>query len=121
VQEPVDISSLQALRQLQRPGRPDGVARIVTSFLEETDLRLAALRRASDAGDAQALEHAAHALRGISGTVGANEMHDLAMRLEQIGREGHTAGTADLLTELESALSRAWPILDRLRNAVQEP
>jgi hypothetical protein len=40
------------------------------------------------------------------------------MRLEQIGREGHTAGTADLLTELESALGRARPILDRLRDAV---
>ena len=118
MQEPVDISSLLALRQFQRPGRPDGVARIVTSFLDETDLRLEALRRASDIGDAKALEHAAHALRGISGTVGANEMHDLAMRLEQIGREGHTAGAADLLTELESALGRARPILDRLRDAV---
>ena len=94
------------------------MARIVTSFLDETDLRLQALRRASDAGDAKAIEHAAHALRGISGTVGANEMHDLAMRLEQIGREGHTAGAADLVTELESALGRARPILDRLRDAV---
>jgi HPt (histidine-containing phosphotransfer) domain-containing protein len=118
VPELVDISSLQALRQLQRPGAPDGVARIVTSFLEETDGRLEALRRAAEASDAQGLEQAAHALRGISGTVGANEMHDLAMRLEQIGRAGHTAGAADLLTELESALGRARPILDRLRNPV---
>jgi HPt (histidine-containing phosphotransfer) domain-containing protein len=118
VQEPVDISSLQALRQLQRPGRPDGVARIVTSFLEETDARLDVLRRASAAGDAHTLERAAHALRGISGTVGANEMYDLAMRLEHIGRDGHTVGTEDLVTELESALARARPILNRLRDAV---
>ncbi|MDQ6671268.1 MAG: Hpt domain-containing protein [Chloroflexota bacterium] len=118
MQEPVDVSSLQALRQLQRPGRPDGVARIVTRFLEETQSRLAALRLACAAGDARLLEQAAHALRGISGTVGANEMHDLAMRLEHIGREGHTAGGADLVTELESAFARARPILDRLRNAV---
>jgi HPt (histidine-containing phosphotransfer) domain-containing protein len=118
VPEPVDVSSLQALRKLQRPGRPDGVARIVTSFLEETEARLEAMGRAAETGDAKALEHAAHALRGISGTVGAHEMHDLAMRLEQIGREGHTAGAADLLTELKLALGRARPILDRLRDAV---
>jgi HPt (histidine-containing phosphotransfer) domain-containing protein len=117
VPEPVDLSSLLALRQLQRPDRPDGVARIVTTFLEETDARLAALREASEAGDAAALQHSAHALRGIAGTVGANEMHDLAVRLEQIGRGGHTTGAADLLTELQSALGRARPIFDRLRDA----
>jgi HPt (histidine-containing phosphotransfer) domain-containing protein len=118
VQAPVDVSSLLALRQLQRPGRPDGVARIVASFLEESELRLEAIRQAAAAGDARALEHAAHAMRGISGTVGANQMHDLAVRLEQIGREGHTAGAADLLTELELALGSARPIFDRLRDAV---
>jgi len=39
----------------------------------------------------------------------------MRQRLEQIGQEGHTAGTADLLTELESALGSARPIFDRLR------
>ena len=51
------------------------------------------------------------------GTVGANQMHDLAVRLEHIGRDGHTAGAADMLTELESALGSARPIFDRLRDA----
>ena len=118
MQEAVDVSSLLALRQMQRPGRPDGVARIVTSFLEESQARLEALRAAAAVGDAKALENAAHALKGIAGTVGANQMHDLAVRLEQIGREGHTAGAADMLTELESALGSARPIFDRLRDAV---
>jgi HPt (histidine-containing phosphotransfer) domain-containing protein len=118
VQEPVDVAPLMALRQLQRPGKPDGVGRIITSFLQETDARLESLRRAADLDDAPALQQSAHALRGISGTVGATEMYDLAVRLEQIGRNGHTAGAADLLTELESALGRARPIFDRLRDAV---
>jgi HPt (histidine-containing phosphotransfer) domain-containing protein len=117
VQDGVDVSSLQALRQLQRPDRPDGVARIVTTFLAETDVRIEAMRQAVAGDDALGLERAAHALKGISGTVGAHQMHDLAMRLEQIGREGHTAGAADLLSELEAALGRARPIFDRLRDA----
>jgi HPt (histidine-containing phosphotransfer) domain-containing protein len=118
VPEPIDVTSLEALRKLQRPGRPDRVARIVSSFQGETDSRLVVLRRACAENDASALEQAAHALRGISGTVGAHQMYDLAVRLEQIGRAGHTVGAALLVTELELALARAWPVLDRLRDAV---
>src|ERR1700730_10137736 len=117
MRQPVDLSSLQELRKLQQPGKPDAIARIVTHFLEETDQRIAVLRRAVDTEDAKLLEDAAHALKGISGTVGANELLDLAVRLEQFGRDGHTHGAADLVTELELALVRARPIFDRLRGA----
>lgn len=118
MQAAVDLTSLLALQQLQRPGRPDGVARIVSSFLAESELRLEALRQAIVTDDPVALENAAHALKGIAGTVGANQMHDLAVRLEQLGRDGHTAGAAIMLTELESALASARPIFHRLQDAV---
>jgi HPt (histidine-containing phosphotransfer) domain-containing protein len=117
VREVVDVSSLVALRNLQLPGRPDAVARIIAHFLEETDERLLALTAAATTGDPQVLERSAHALKGITGTVGAHEMFDLAVRLEQIGREGHTDGAADLVTDLEAALGRARPIFNRLREA----
>jgi HPt (histidine-containing phosphotransfer) domain-containing protein len=117
MRQPVDLSSLLELRQLQQPGKPDAIARIVTHFLEETVQRLATLHTAVDTGDAQLLERAAHALKGITGTVGANEMLDLAVRLEEFGRNGHTDGAADLVTELELALGRARPIFDQLRGA----
>jgi HPt (histidine-containing phosphotransfer) domain-containing protein len=117
VREAVDVSSLEALRKLQLPDRPDAVGRIITYFLKETDERLAALAQAASAGDAHAIERNAHALKGITGTVGAHEMYDLAVRLEQIGREGHSDGAADLATELEAALVRARPIFIRLREA----
>ena len=114
----VDVSSLVALRQLQRPGQPDAVARIVERFLQESTERLAVLRRAAETGDAAALERAAHALKGIAGTVGAKEMLGLAIRLEDLGREGRTAGATGLVTELDAAFDRARPIFDRLRDAV---
>jgi HPt (histidine-containing phosphotransfer) domain-containing protein len=117
VQEPVDASSLLALRQLQPPGAPDAVGRIIAHFLEESAKRLAVLRQAADTDDADILQHTAHALKGIAGTVGATEMHQLAVRLEQIGREGSTDGAAGLVTELESAFGGARPIFDRLRDA----
>jgi HPt (histidine-containing phosphotransfer) domain-containing protein len=113
----VDVSSLMELRLLQQPGKPDAIARIVGHFLDETTQRLATLRRAVDTCDPRLLEQAAHALKGISGTVGANEMLDLAVRLEDCGRTGRTNGAADLVTELEAAVDRARPIFDRVRGA----
>lgn len=113
--EAVDASALLGLRALQRPGQPDIVGRIVERFLEETDERIAALHAAVAAGDPHAIERAAHALKGIAGTVGANEILSLAVQLEQIGRDQRTDGAAELLTELERALGHARPIFDGLR------
>ena len=117
MRQAVDVSSLMELRQLQQPGKPDAIARIVDHFLAETSQRLATLHSAISAGDAKLLEQAAHALKGISGTVGANEMLDLAVRLEEYGRSGRTDDAADVVTALEGALARARPIFDSLRGA----
>ena len=111
---PVDVSGLLALRQLQAPGKPDVVARIVRTFLEESTARVVALHKAVDSNDADQIERAAHALKGIAGTVGATEMLSLAVRLERIGREGRTQDGRQLVTQLESAFERARPIFDRL-------
>lgn len=110
----VDISGLLALRQLQAPGKPDVVARIVRTFLEESAARVVALHKAIDRDDAEQLERAAHALKGMAGTVGANEMLSLAVRLELFGREGRTQDGRQLVTQLESAFDRARPIFDQL-------
>jgi HPt (histidine-containing phosphotransfer) domain-containing protein len=56
VREPVDTSSLQELRQMQRPGAPDAVAAIISHFFAESAERLAALRQAAENDDAPALE-----------------------------------------------------------------
>jgi HPt (histidine-containing phosphotransfer) domain-containing protein len=114
MREAVDVSGLLALRRLQAPGKPDVVVRIVSRFLEESQERVATLQLAAAANDALGVERSAHALKGIAGTVGANEMLELAVRLEQIGREGHTRGAAELVNELGSAFTRARPVFKRL-------
>jgi HPt (histidine-containing phosphotransfer) domain-containing protein len=119
--EAVDVSVLLALRQLQAPGKPDAVARIVGRFLEESEERVATLRAAIAGDEALSLERSAHALKGIAGTVGANEMLELAVRLEQIGREGHTRGAAELVNELGSAFTRARPVFQRLMDTAPTP
>ncbi|GAC1328672.1 MAG: hypothetical protein NVSMB2_27920 [Chloroflexota bacterium] len=116
VDNAVDVSGLLAMRRMQRPGAADGVARIVARFLEESDERLAVLRHAVSTHDAASLERAAHALRGIAGTVGANEMEKIAVLIEQIGRQGHTSGADALVEKLGSAYGRARPVFEDLRS-----
>ena len=113
--KPVDVSGLLALRRMQRSGATDGVGRIVARFLEESEERLAVMRQAVSLHDAVSLERAAHALRGVAGTVGANEMQKIAVQIEQIGREGHTSGAEALVEELGNAYCRARPIFEDLR------
>jgi HPt (histidine-containing phosphotransfer) domain-containing protein len=115
--EAVDVSSLVMLRQMQRPGAQDAVGRIVDRFLEETPERVATLRTAIEGSDARLLEQAAHAMKGIAGTVGANEMRDVAQQLEHLGRTGTTDGARSLVDDLENALTRARPIFESLKGA----
>jgi HPt (histidine-containing phosphotransfer) domain-containing protein len=113
--EAVDVSSLLMLRQMQRPGAQDAVGRIVDRFLEETPERVATLRTAIENSDAHLLEQAAHAMKGIAGTVGANEMRDVADQLENLGRTGTTDGAHSLVVALEHALTRARPVFEALK------
>jgi HPt (histidine-containing phosphotransfer) domain-containing protein len=113
-QEGVDVSSLLELRALQRPGQPDVVARIVARFLEESEDRVRTLRQAVAANDSPAIERSAHALKGIAGTVGAHEVSQLALRLEQGGRHGRIQDAPELVNLLDSALGRARVIYERV-------
>jgi len=114
-QQAVDVSSLLALRALQKPGKPDGVVRIVSTFLEESDARLQAISSGITHNDPTQVERAAHALKGIAGTVGANEVRDLALNLEQLGRDGHLTGATEVNTALQAAFARARPVFEELR------
>ena len=113
---PVDVSGLLELRRRQPEGKPDGVGRVVRAFLDESAQRLTTLDRAAEAGDRQQIRSAAHALKGIAGTVGANEMHALAVRLERIGREGRAQDAPQLVKELQLAFGRARPVFERVLN-----
>src|SRR3954452_10789968 len=113
--EAVDLSSLLMLRQLQKPGAPDAVGRILGRFLEETPQRMTALRIALERDDPRGLEQAAHALKGIAGTVGANEMASIAHDLELRGRAGATSGAHQRIEDLQTAFERAQPILNDMR------
>lgn len=80
-------------------------------FLSECPRQLEGVRQAVAAGDAAALEQAAHLLRGSVGNFVANEATAAAARLEAFGRTGDLAQAAGALPALEAAIERLTPAL----------
>jgi len=77
---------------------------IATLFLENLPDNIAQIRGAIAKSDADALDRAAHSLKGSVGNFGAKRAFEAAYRLEFMGKEGRLAGAEGALSELEQAL-----------------
>jgi PAS domain S-box-containing protein len=77
---------------------------IATLFLENLPDTIAQIRGAIAKSNANALERAAHSLKGSVGNFGAKRAFEAAYRLEFMGKEGRLAGAEGVLSELETEL-----------------
>ena len=85
----VDPAALRGLESAADDG-PEFLRQLIAVFLADLDARVAAMR----AGDAAAVAHAAHALKGSCGHFGAKRLHALCRELEADARAGSTDGSA---------------------------
>jgi len=110
------LASLDAALALERLGGDQTLlSEIAGMFLEDYPRQLAAIREAVRSRDAQALHHAAHALKG-SVSYCALAVVDAARRLEQMGRRGELGNVDDAFANLEAELARLEPDLAALRS-----
>ncbi len=85
---------------------PEAVAQVVHRFLTNVADLEQTMRRAVEAGDAAALERAAHSLKGSSGTLGAGRLQEICRRLEEGAEEGTVDGAESGLAELDREMRR---------------
>jgi len=85
-------------------GDKDLFKEIVDLFLENLPDSIAQIRGAIANSDANALDKAAHSLKGSVGNFGTKRAFDAAYRLEVIGRQGKLAEADAVLSELEKEL-----------------
>jgi HPt (histidine-containing phosphotransfer) domain-containing protein len=64
--------------------------------------------------NADRLQTAAHKLKGSLGTLGAEQAHAIALRLEMAGRAGSVAGANTEFTELQASLKALQKKLQEL-------
>ncbi len=73
-------------------------------FLENLPVHLSQIQEGIARGDASALEHAAHSLKGSVGNFGAKRSYDAAYLLEELGKNGKTDEAGEVLTKLKMEL-----------------
>ena len=83
-------------------------------FLEECPELLSAVREAIAGRDGEALERAAHKIKGAVSNFSAHAAVEAALQLETMGREGDLTGAAPVCTALESSIERLKPALAAL-------
>jgi DNA-binding response OmpR family regulator len=108
VEPPLDRDMLERLLEL---GGPELFSDLAETFLRDAPVRLAELRRAVEAGDADLVQRSAHALRGSSGSMGATQMAQFCAGLQDAGARGDLEQSIGLLGRLEAEFGRVRPAL----------
>jgi len=113
----IDARALQALRAMQRPGRPSVLARMLDLFDRDAPRLLAEMRDAVGTSDVQALRDAAHTLKSNCANVGATELAAICRGIEQLARAADAVAAAAPLAAAEEELGRVLAALAQEREA----
>ncbi len=100
----IDGERFAVLRDLDG-GDGDLLSAIMSEYLDDGVRSLATLREALAEGDPQALERAAHTLKGSSANLGAVRVAEICSQLEALGRAGALATAPHLVDDAETALA----------------
>ena len=98
----IDQEVLDTIRQLQRPGQPDILIKIISSFLTSSPALVKLIKQAVADDDHEALWQAAHPLKSSSATLGALRLAAICHELETAGREQQLGQCPRLRDQLET-------------------
>ncbi|MGZ2749515.1 response regulator [Burkholderia stagnalis] len=111
----IDRKALDALRALQRPGRPDVLTRIIDQFNLDAPRLIEGMHAAVAAGDPDALKLASHTLKSSSANVGAHGLSARCREIEQLARAADVAAAAGLVAGVDADFARAQAVLNAER------
>ncbi len=103
IKDHFDLVALQELREVMGMEFPV----LVTTFVADSEARIAAIHAAQAAADAEALREVAHSFRGSSLNLGAHRVAAACRTLENFARTGDAAGIARQIPVLENACREA--------------
>jgi two-component system, sensor histidine kinase and response regulator len=120
VQFTSQLARLNSAVALERLGGDEELLREVAQlFLEEYPTLMTQIRAAVSAGDPEALQRAAHSLKGSVSNFGADAAYHAAFALELMGRNREMGQAQSGLTALEEALEYIHPALAELAAQAQ--
>jgi HPt (histidine-containing phosphotransfer) domain-containing protein len=102
---------LEEIRGPDEPANRELLVRIVDAFLIGTPAHEQRLADAVTAHDADAVRQEAHSLKGAAGNVGASELTDRCLGLEELGRSGELEAAGAALDGVRVELDQVRAIL----------
>jgi CheY-like chemotaxis protein len=109
----LDRRPLDALRALQRPGRPNVLEKVLGAFRESSSQLVAAMQAALSRGDGHAVYQAAHSLKSGSANVGATTLSTHCREIEALGRANALADATAVFERLEAEYALVEAALKR--------
>ncbi|MFZ0964868.1 MAG: response regulator [Terriglobia bacterium] len=110
-----------ALALARAGGNVELLKEMVALFLKELPELLTNLRQAITAGNAHAIERAAHKLKGSVGNFSPHPAYEAARKLEVLGRDGSLSEAAPVYAELEKEIERLKSGMATLSNLEGNP
>lgn len=112
----IDQSTLNELFESVGSDR-DFMDEIIEAFFQDTPQQLAVIQESLVTGDSERLRRAAHSVKSNSASFGADQLHTLCQKLEEMGRTGELDGAAALASEIEQEYQLVHEALEAYRNA----
>ncbi len=103
----VDQNAWKSITSLQRPEKPDVLAKILSLYLADSHTLVTTLRQGMRDGNAQVVSHAAHSLRSRSAMLGAVSLSTICRQLEDFSRQGQLKEAEPLVDPLTEAFDHA--------------
>ncbi len=103
----VDVKAWKSITSLQKPGKEDILAKILTLYLADSQQLVDKLHQGMDAGDATAVNQAAHSLKSRSAVLGALSLTTLCQQFETLSRQGQLTEAEPLQDQLDAAFDHA--------------
>ncbi|MEM7081969.1 MAG: response regulator [Pseudomonadota bacterium] len=102
----IDRSTLKRLQQLQQPGAPDLLRKILNLYLSSSSVIKEKLSSAIESENAVIVRETAHALKSSSMNIGATQLASFCKRLEVMGRDNTISADPSLKQTLEFEYDR---------------
>ena len=101
----VDQNAWTSITSLQKSGKEDTLAKILTLFLLDSQQLVDKLHGGMVAGDARAVNEAAHSLKSRSSVLGAVSLSKLCQQFETLSRQGQLKEAEPLRDQLDAAFA----------------
>ena len=111
----LDEKTLDKLRAMRKPDRPDVLVKLITLYLDNTPGLLETMQKAIHSQDHASLKLAAHTLKTSCLNVGAGKLSSLCKDMEVMQCEDSTDDARGLLSEIQSGYKQVEKELERIK------